>query len=265
MFKLATEKVKLDDVKYKFLTCNQEEGQLLSQYILELKSVAATCEHATTDKFVRNKLIMGLLDNQIQLLQMVDFTLKKAKEMCPINEESRKQTVKIGGRKEAEVSLDSIGQTKQSCFKKKSSTKNFLNNNNSKSNKCLYTLQEEQQNSSDDSEEFLLNSISLEIMDAELTNNVLPAKMFEDLSEIDAGRKHEMQTANVNLIAYGGTKTGVVGSTQLNCIIRNKEVTITFSIVNTGDKPEPGSGCFYILYFFTTIPIAFSDTPLLFG
>ncbi|KAL3268466.1 hypothetical protein HHI36_007577 [Cryptolaemus montrouzieri] len=142
---------------------------------------------------------------------MVDLTLKKAEEMCHIHEESRKQTVEMGGSKEAE---------------------------------------EEQQDSNDDSEEFLLNSISLEIMNAEQTNNnknknelvehilinnvsigckidtdaqsnLLPTKLFEDLSEIDAGRKYKMQTANVNLIAYGGTKNEVVGSTQLNCIIRS--------------------------------------------
>ncbi|KAL3268688.1 hypothetical protein HHI36_007791 [Cryptolaemus montrouzieri] len=56
------------------------------------------------------------------------------------------------------------------CIKKKASRKKFFNNNNTKCKKLLYTLQEEQQNSSDDSEEFLLNSISLEIMNAELTN-----------------------------------------------------------------------------------------------
>ncbi|KAL3277562.1 hypothetical protein HHI36_012906 [Cryptolaemus montrouzieri] len=87
---------------------------------------------------------MGLVDNQIRekvVLQMVDLTLKIAEEMCHIHEESRKTTVEMSGSKEAEVSLDSIRQT-----------------------------EEEQQNSIDDSEEFLLNSISLEIMNAELTN-----------------------------------------------------------------------------------------------
>ncbi|KAL3265650.1 hypothetical protein HHI36_009855 [Cryptolaemus montrouzieri] len=75
--------------------CNQKEGQLLSQYILELKSLAATCEYATTDEFVRDKLIMELFNNQIRkkLLQMVELTLKKAEEMCHIHEESSRDTI----------------------------------------------------------------------------------------------------------------------------------------------------------------------------
>ncbi|KAL3270288.1 hypothetical protein HHI36_009340 [Cryptolaemus montrouzieri] len=62
--------------------------------------------------------------------------------------------------------------------------------------------------------------------------NVLPANLFEDLSEINAGRKHKMQTANLN--AYEGTNIEIVGSTKLNCVIRSKEVLNTFLIVNTG-------------------------------
>ncbi|KAL3288811.1 hypothetical protein HHI36_003244 [Cryptolaemus montrouzieri] len=70
--------------------------------------------------------------------------------------------------------------------------------------------------------------------------NVLPAKLFENLSEKEAGRKHKMQTANVNLIAYGGTKIEVVGSTQVNCIIRSKEVLVTLLIVITVGRPILG-------------------------
>ncbi|KAL3265502.1 hypothetical protein HHI36_009706 [Cryptolaemus montrouzieri] len=199
---------------------------------------------------------------------MVELTLKKAEEMCHIYEESRKQTIEMGGSKEAEVSLDSIRQS-ELTIRVEIMIASSVERDIARESAQLLVKFEKQQNSSYDSKEYLLNCISLEIMNAEFTNNnknknelvehnvtnnvsigckihtgaqcnVLPAKLFENPSDMDAGRKHKMQNANVNLIAYAETKIEVLRSTQLNCVIRSKEVSITFPIVNTGGRPILG-------------------------
>ncbi|KAL3268649.1 hypothetical protein HHI36_007753 [Cryptolaemus montrouzieri] len=87
---------------------------------------------------------MGLLDNQIRekLSQMVDLTLKKLKKCATSMKRAESRQPKwVEARKQRYL---------RTAYAK---------------------LSEEQQNLSGDSEEFLLNSIGSEIMNAELTNN----------------------------------------------------------------------------------------------
>ncbi|KAL3280210.1 hypothetical protein HHI36_017710 [Cryptolaemus montrouzieri] len=72
-----------------------------------------------------------------------------------------------------------------------------LSNNNKKENELV--------------EHILINNVSIGCkIGTGAQCNMLPAKLFGYLSDIDAGRKHKMQTANVNLIANGGTKIEVI-------------------------------------------------------
>ncbi|XP_045481140.1 uncharacterized protein LOC123685479 isoform X2 [Harmonia axyridis] len=95
--------------RYKFLSWNQKEGQSLTQYILELKTKVATCEYEKDMEMVRDKLIMGICDNQLRekLLQIEDLTMAKAEEICQIFETSRKQTTEMGN-KGMETAMDAI-------------------------------------------------------------------------------------------------------------------------------------------------------------
>lgn len=52
--------------RYKFYKRNQKPGEPINDYILELKLLARTCNFENVDITLRDRLVMGLVDTQIQ-------------------------------------------------------------------------------------------------------------------------------------------------------------------------------------------------------
>ena len=82
---------------------NQQQGESVEQYIIELYKLAETCEYGTmTPELIRDRLIVGILDSELsERLQLIpDLLLEKAKEMVRQNEAVHEQQQELKGSKE---------------------------------------------------------------------------------------------------------------------------------------------------------------------
>ena len=73
---------------------NQQQGEFVEQYIIELYKLAETCEYGTmTPELIHDRLIVGILDSELsERLQLIpDLLLEKAKEMVRQNEAVHEQ------------------------------------------------------------------------------------------------------------------------------------------------------------------------------
>ena len=66
---------------FKFFSYNQGEGQLIDEYVTELKARSQHCEFGDLrESLIRDKIVLGVQDKKIQerLLRETDLSLDKA-------------------------------------------------------------------------------------------------------------------------------------------------------------------------------------------
>ena len=81
--------------RFKLNKRDQREGETISQYLVELKKLAATCEYGDfLEQALRDRLVCGIRDQQIQrkLLSVSALTLQKAVEIAVAMELATKQS-----------------------------------------------------------------------------------------------------------------------------------------------------------------------------
>ncbi|XP_044752905.1 uncharacterized protein LOC123312508 [Coccinella septempunctata] len=128
--KLKISSAKLEDVKaafkkycepkknvvfdrFKFLSCTQKDGQSITSFITEIKTLVKNCEYTNEDEMVRDKIIMGMKDDNLRekLLQNESLSLKKTEEICNIMEISRQQaSVITGNQPKPDYAVDAVTQ-----------------------------------------------------------------------------------------------------------------------------------------------------------
>ncbi|XP_044765716.1 uncharacterized protein LOC123321967 isoform X2 [Coccinella septempunctata] len=120
--------------RYKFLSCNQKEGQSISNYITEIKTLVKVCEYQDEDEMIRDKIILGIKDNNLRekLLQYENLSLKKTEEICNVTEVSRKQAEAMI-KEEKTPEVDTINRKPRN---KISEFSNVNSNNLKICNKC---------------------------------------------------------------------------------------------------------------------------------
>ncbi|XP_044757726.1 uncharacterized protein LOC123315889 [Coccinella septempunctata] len=101
--------------RYKFLSCNQKEGQSMGSFITELKTMVKNCEYESEEEMVRDKIVMGIRDNGVRerLLQTEVLSLRKAIDVCQIAEVSRHQTDEMATKMDGtSIRVDNINSSK---------------------------------------------------------------------------------------------------------------------------------------------------------
>lgn len=73
---------------YKFHTRNQEEGEMIRDYIAQLRKLSIHCNFTELNRTLRDRLVCGILDKDIQrkLLQQGQLTFEQACEMAVSHE-----------------------------------------------------------------------------------------------------------------------------------------------------------------------------------
>ena len=80
--------------RHKFNTRNQQPGETIDQYVLDLKTQAQTCEFAELkDGLIRDRIVCGIICNKTRtrLLKEGELTLQKALNICRANEATSTQ------------------------------------------------------------------------------------------------------------------------------------------------------------------------------
>lgn len=86
--------------RYKFFNIVQKEGQSFDSFLTELQTAASTCEFKEEESLIRDRIVLGITDKNLQerMLREPDLTLKKAAEFCRAAEVSRQQVSALQGR-----------------------------------------------------------------------------------------------------------------------------------------------------------------------
>ena len=80
--------------RYKFNTCEQDQGETVAQYITKLRQLASTCEFGVLEKdLIRDRLALGTKDSsaRARMLREPKLDLQKAIEMCRSSDISKSQ------------------------------------------------------------------------------------------------------------------------------------------------------------------------------
>ena len=80
--------------RHKFNTRNQQPGETIDQYVIDLKTKAQTCEFAELkDGLIRDRIICGIICDRTRarLLKEGELTLQKALDICRANEATTTQ------------------------------------------------------------------------------------------------------------------------------------------------------------------------------
>uniref|UniRef100_A0A2S2PKD8 Uncharacterized protein n=1 Tax=Schizaphis graminum TaxID=13262 RepID=A0A2S2PKD8_SCHGA len=74
--------------RFRFYKCVQKPEQTFDQFLTELKSLASSCDFADLDEMVRDRVVMGIDNSQMQeiLLRESNLTLQKATDLCRVTE-----------------------------------------------------------------------------------------------------------------------------------------------------------------------------------
>ena len=97
--------------RFKFYSAKQYPGQMMENFITEVKTLAASCEFGQEDDMVRDRLVMGIANNSLREKLMMDskLTLKTCQEIIRTHEVNREQMKTMSQEKSSlEVSVDKI-------------------------------------------------------------------------------------------------------------------------------------------------------------
>lgn len=78
--------------------CDQKQGVSFDQYLVELHTLAKSCEFGQLkDQLIKDKIVTGIPDNGLRerLLREKDLTLDKAVQMCRAAETTRAQAKEL--------------------------------------------------------------------------------------------------------------------------------------------------------------------------
>lgn len=98
---------------YRFNIRKQEEGENVSTYLTELRTIARNCDHEsiTPEEILRDRLVLGIRDDKVRerLLRTDSLTLRKTVEIIKAAEQTQQQVKLMTG---PELSVNSIKETK---------------------------------------------------------------------------------------------------------------------------------------------------------
>ena len=81
--------------RYRFNNRKQEQGENVSTYLTELRTIARNCDHEsiTPDEILRDRLVLGIRDDKVRerLLRTDGLSLKKAVEIVKAAEQTQQQ------------------------------------------------------------------------------------------------------------------------------------------------------------------------------
>ena len=105
--------------RFEFNQIIQQPSQRVDDFILALKTRAASCEFEERDNMIRDRLVVGVVDAEVrrQLLRKSDLTLEKATEYCRAHESSRDQSAKMSATSSSISTpspLDALNTTRHS-------------------------------------------------------------------------------------------------------------------------------------------------------
>ena len=110
--------------RFLFNSIVQDEGQSIDAFILTLKTKVKSCDYDKPDEMVRDRLVLGVLDKQIQerLLRESKLTLEDAIRLSKSIESTKVQIKKITNQEEEAVELCSSVQSKLPVYKRTKQT-----------------------------------------------------------------------------------------------------------------------------------------------
>lgn len=88
--------------RYKFFNIAQKEGKTFDSFLTELQTAASTCEFKEEESMIRDRIVLGISDKNLQerMLREPDLTMKKAAEFCRTAEASRKHVTALQQKSE---------------------------------------------------------------------------------------------------------------------------------------------------------------------
>ena len=99
---------------FKFYSRNQSKEESIDVYVAALRKLAKTCNFKEPDRMIRDRIVMGVMDDTTRekLLQNKTLTLQQAVEICRAQEASKTQvrSMQSSVMKDTEVSRVQQGQ-----------------------------------------------------------------------------------------------------------------------------------------------------------
>lgn len=127
--------------RYKFFTRVQEENESIDHYVTALKSLAKHCDFKEEDSLIRDRIVIGISDKQLQeaLLREGDLTLEVAVKHCRAAEVSKQQSLVIQGQSSGTNAIGLHVIKKKTVPNNKPKTNNGYAKftKNTKPNQCL--------------------------------------------------------------------------------------------------------------------------------
>ena len=108
--------------RYIFNSCKQDNSENIESYLARLCKLAATCEYgALLDEMLRDRIVIGISDNQIQarLLRESKLTLQKALVICRSSEQANLHLQQMDPAESAHYIKGTRKATKQEGIKAK--------------------------------------------------------------------------------------------------------------------------------------------------
>ena len=99
---------------FKFYSRNQSKEESIDVYVAALRKLAKTCNFKEPDRMIRDRIVMGVMDDTTRekLLQNKTLTLQQAVEICRAQEASKTQvrSMQSSVMEDSEVSRVQQGQ-----------------------------------------------------------------------------------------------------------------------------------------------------------
>lgn len=102
--------------RYEFFSCSQQEQRSINTYLIQLRTLAATCEFADQEKsLVHDIIFLGIRDKSLQerLLKETSSTLKKSTEFIRTYEGSKAQLKTISEGRSLKMEIDFVKSKRQ--------------------------------------------------------------------------------------------------------------------------------------------------------
>ena len=109
--------------RYRFNNRKQEQGENVSTYLTELRTIARNCDHEsiTPDEILRDRLVLGIRDDKVRerLLRTDGLSLKKAVEIVKAAEQTQQQVKIMTGDLSVNTIKENKEDTKPACTKRR--------------------------------------------------------------------------------------------------------------------------------------------------
>lgn len=265
---------------FKFYSKDQQKNENFDHFLLELKTLSKTCEFAEPEGMVRDRIVLGINDKQLQekLLTFEELPLDKCVNLCRSHEITKSQ-VKILQEGAKEISIDAVkkrfGQKndakemeKEEYWCRRCRRKHEFKKCPAYGKQCENCGElnhfkiacrvngaktEEVQVVQDEVGEFFVGSseewtVNVEIGDMKIDFkidtgaevSILKKEDFKKVAYKTPQLKQKLQRTEIVLEAYGGAKIKPIGSIMLECSVGKQKCNVQFLIVDSKSKSVLG-------------------------